>query len=151
MAPRRIERKLFGRELTEHEQGVVLRLAIILVPVLVLGLVIPTGTALYLVDRDAEKRTAAVEAESRERDRAIQRSRAQITLEACQAQNRRHARTIIRLDALLNRAIKEEPERAEEIMASRTSTIFLIDALVPVQPCLKIVHDRFGFVPKGAR
>lgn len=66
---------------------------------------------------------------------SIQVNREEIVRENCEDQNARHDSSIAALDEVLSRAVKENPERREQIEQSRTATVLLIDALVPVQDC----------------
>lgn len=65
----------------------------------------------------------------------IQTSREEITRENCESQNARHDASIAALDQVIARAVQENPDQRERIERSRQSTVFLIDALVPVQDC----------------
>lgn len=78
---------------------------------------------------------------------AIQHQRAEVTYTSCLDQNDRHDQTIERLDQLLDKAVAANPAAAEQIRRTRSSTVFLIEALAPHQKCKQIVMDRFGFVP----
>jgi hypothetical protein len=85
--------------------------------------------------------------ESSHRISGIQKSRAEIAYTNCLDQNGRHDKTIERLDVLLEKAVKANPEREMQIRASRASTIFLIEALAPHQNCAQLSVERFGYVP----
>jgi hypothetical protein len=89
--------------------------------------------------------------DNRNRIEDIQRSRAEVGYTTCVDQNNRHDETIRRLDALLTRLAKEQPARAGQIRATRSSTVFLIEALAPHQNCRQISLDRYGFVPDTER
>jgi uncharacterized membrane protein len=86
--------------------------------------------------------------------RDIQQSRIDITRDACEDQNRRHDRTIRRLNSLVRKAAAEaaDPARRAQLRASAGGSIFLIDALAPKVDCDALVAERFGEVPLlGAR
>lgn len=76
--------------------------------------------------------------------RDIQQSRIEITREACEEQNRRHDRTIRRLNRLIVEAKRRDPARAAEITRSSKGSILLIDALQPHQDCAALIEKRFG-------
>jgi formaldehyde-activating enzyme involved in methanogenesis len=65
----------------------------------------------------------------------IQQNRVSFIRDECEDVNQRHDNTIAALDAVLKQAIEDHPERAERIEESRTSTVLLINALVPVRDC----------------
>lgn len=161
MALRALERRIFGEELTPTAREQFLRAgklaAAVLIPILVLGIMIPTGAALYLVDRRADQ-------ESQRRIEEVNNSRAEVTYTTCLAQNDRHDRTIDQLDILIERQrapIRKQimspatgpaeeavlRARLDALDAGRNSTRSLIDALAPFQNCEQLVIDRFGFIP----
>jgi cytochrome c-type biogenesis protein CcmH/NrfG len=65
----------------------------------------------------------------------IQANRVEFIRQECRDVNQRHDNTIMALDAVLEQAIRDHPERAERIAESRASTVLLINALVPVRDC----------------
>jgi hypothetical protein len=56
---------------------------------------------------------------------------------ACQETNARHDHTIAELDKLIAKVPAARRKRAQE---SRTGTVYLIDALVPVRDCAALVR-----------
>lgn len=117
-----------------------------------LFLIIMVAMALtaFALKRDSQTRTQS----NRHLIISQQIQGAEITFTTCLDQNSRHDKTIDRLDQLLARAVKTNPERAREIRQTRASTIFIIEALAPHQNCRQLVLDRYGFVPniqKGDR
>jgi hypothetical protein len=73
----------------------------------------------------------------------IQRQRAASLRLLCVEQNRKHDRTLRTLDRRLALRVKTaSPERAQEIRASRASTVALIDSLAPRQDCRAFVRQQ---------
>lgn len=159
MALRTLERRLFGEELTPTARKQFVHAgkvaAAIVLPFLLLAILIPTGTALVLVERSSTQETA-------DRIREQNVSRAEITYTTCLQQNERHDRTVDQLNDLIGQRksdIREmirgaTPEQQEVLRSqldalddSRAATITLIDSLAPHQNCDQIVLDRFGFIP----
>lgn len=66
----------------------------------------------------------------------IQQNRVEVTRRACEDQNTRHDDTVTQLDALI--ALAPANQRAQA-KASEKYTVRLIDALVPVRDCDKVV------------
>ena len=99
--------------------------------------------AVFLVNRESEQRSS----DNRELIVAQAKQRAELTYIGCLDQNERHDATISRLDTILAAAIKNDPSREQALRATRSSTVFLIEALAPHQNCKQIVLDRFGFIP----
>jgi len=65
----------------------------------------------------------------------IESSRKSSILLSCEEQNKRNEHTVVALDHLLAQAVKEHPASAQQVAASRASTVLLIDALAPVENC----------------
>lgn len=65
----------------------------------------------------------------------IESSRKASILLSCEEQNTRNAHTVAALDHLLAVAVREHPASAQQVAASRASTLLLIDALAPVENC----------------
>jgi hypothetical protein len=142
MPLRPLERRVFGRELTPSERDVFNRAAKLtaafVLPLIVLGLLIPIAAALYVVDRESEART-----------RDINRSRAEATYTACLESNQRNEDTVAVIDGLIADAEENgDLERAERLRASKPFTVLILNAAVPVQNCDQRVRDRYGFVPE---
>jgi hypothetical protein len=73
----------------------------------------------------------------------IQRQRAASLRLLCVQQNHKHDRTLRTLDRRLELRVKTaSPERAQEIRASRASTVALIDSLAPRQDCGAFVRQQ---------
>lgn len=69
---------------------------------------------------------------------AIQDERARATLQACRAQNARHQATVKTLDRVIA-GLPAGPRR-QEATERRDGTVALIDALVPLRNCKKLVE-----------
>lgn len=67
--------------------------------------------------------------------REIQSSRTTL----CEDQNKRHDRTIERLNKIIDQAKRRQPDRAAEIERARAQNILLIEALAPEQDCAAVV------------
>lgn len=100
--------------------------------------------AVALVNRESRMRSS----QNRHLILEQQIQRAEITYSTCLDQNGRHDATIKRLDEIIEKAVAADPARAKQIRASRSSTVFIIEALAPHQNCKQLVLDRFGFVPQ---
>ena len=83
---------------------------------------------------------AAVTVQTRSVSEAIQENREELIRTGCEEQNARNHNTIATLDALLEQAKDENPERARRIEESRDFTVLLINALVPVRDCDEVVR-----------
>jgi hypothetical protein len=69
----------------------------------------------------------------------IQNQRRDAVLYTCNNQNRRHRNTIKEFRLIAKQAAKKHPEQAAQIAESVKANIRLIDTLVPVQNCAKLV------------
>jgi hypothetical protein len=88
---------------------------------------IATGITVGLLEADSS-RTAG---RAQQLAVAIQQERHDNLLQACQDSNRRHDKTLGRLQTVVADAEKRQPARKAEIDASVSGTILLIDALAP--------------------
>jgi hypothetical protein len=77
----------------------------------------------------------------------IQQSRAEAIEQECRDVNLRNERTVNTLRGLIRKEVKEHPEREAEIREGVSSTILLIDALVPVRDCHARVEDLTDLPP----
>jgi hypothetical protein len=68
---------------------------------------------------------------------AIQRERARATLENCQKQNARHRNTVRTLDRII---AGTPPARRRQARERRAGTVLLIQALVPLRECKRVVE-----------
>lgn len=74
----------------------------------------------------------------------IQDAREEFVLVSCLNQNERHDKTILRLNEATEAAIKSDPKREQEILASKEYSIRLIDALAPKQDCYTLSKAAVG-------
>jgi hypothetical protein len=91
------------------------------------------GVSVYLIGEDAK------------RGHEIQEQRVNAALTVCRDQNRRHDRTIGRLDIAIRR-IKDPAEHARAL-ANRRASSYIISALAPHRNCRRVVrmivpHER---------
>lgn len=56
----------------------------------------------------------------------------------CEDQNHRHDEALVQLSRAVRRYIKDHPEQAEIVLASQTSNLRIINALVPKRDCEQI-------------
>jgi hypothetical protein len=127
------ERPAASQESLESLRRIVLWcVSFVLVVLFALG-----GVTFYL--RGQEQTRAA---EAKRLAVSIQESRIEIIRSSCVEGNRRHDATIRTLEARIREVLKSAtPAQRERILASRASTIALINALAPKQDCVALIRD----------
>jgi hypothetical protein len=79
----------------------------------------------------------------------IQVERRNNIVQNCEAQNSRHDTSIKTLNDIINGLVKKNPSQEKAIRQSAHYNILLINALAPVQDCLKLVQRQIQTPPQA--